>query len=77
MKKATKIHVTEEGVIFIDGFLADFDALNDAIEKDSIEISIASQDGYKSLSEEQAKAFLKRYVEESKQPYFMHFDKDL
>lgn len=44
-----KIHVTDEGIIFIDGLLADYEALNDAINKDSIEMIIASKDGYDSL----------------------------
>lgn len=54
----SKIHITDEGVIFIDGLLADYEALNDAIEMDLIEMFIASKDGYNSLCEEY-KGYLK------------------
>ena len=31
-----KIYVTDEGLVYIDGLLADYEALDDSIEKDSI-----------------------------------------
>lgn len=46
-----KIYVTDEGIIYIDGLLADYEALNDAIENDSIEMFFASKNAYDSLHE--------------------------
>lgn len=44
-----KIYVTDEGIVYIDGLLADYEALDDAIEKDSIEMFFASRNAYDSL----------------------------
>lgn len=46
-----KIYVTDEGIVYIDGLLADYEALNDAIENDSIEMFFASKNAYDSLHE--------------------------
>lgn len=46
-----KINVSDEGIVFIDGLLADYAALDDAIDNDSIEMSFASKNAYDSLSE--------------------------
>ena len=47
----TKIYVTDEGIVYIDGLLADFEALDDTIEKDSVEMFFASKNAYDSLYE--------------------------
>lgn len=44
-----KIYVTDEGIVYIDGLLADYEALDDAIEEDSIEMFFASKNAYDSL----------------------------
>lgn len=44
-----KIYVTDEGLVYIDGLLADCEALDDAIEEDSIEMFFASKNAYDSL----------------------------
>lgn len=44
-----KIYVTDEGLVYIDGLLADYEALDDAIEEDSIEMFFASKNAYDSL----------------------------
>ena len=44
-----KIYVTDEGLVYIDGILADYEALDDSIEKDSIEMFFASKNAYDSL----------------------------
>lgn len=46
-----KIYVTDEGIVYIDGLLADYEALDDSIEKDSIEMFFASKNAYDSLHE--------------------------
>lgn len=46
-----KIYVTDEGIVYIDGLLADYEALNDAIENDSIEMFFSSKNAYDSLHE--------------------------
>lgn len=46
-----RINVTDEGIIFIDGLLADYAALDDAIDNNSIEMSYASKNAYDSLYE--------------------------
>lgn len=46
-----KINVSDEGIVFIDGLLADYAALDDAIDNNSIEMSFASKNAYDSLSE--------------------------
>lgn len=46
-----KINVTDEGIVFIDGLLADYAALDDAIDNNSIEMSYASKNAYDSLYE--------------------------
>ena len=46
-----RINVTDEGIIFIDGLLADYAALDDAIDNNSIEMSFSSKNAYDSLSE--------------------------
>ena len=46
-----KIYVTDEGIVYIDSLLADYEALDDAIEKDSIEMFFASKNAYDSLYE--------------------------
>lgn len=46
-----KIYVTDEGIVYIDGLLADYEALDDAIERDSIEMFFASKNAYDSLHE--------------------------
>lgn len=46
-----RINVTDEGIIFIDGLLADYAALDDAIDNNSIEMSFASKNAYDSLYE--------------------------
>lgn len=46
-----KINVSDEGIVFIDGILADYAALDDAIDNNSIEMSFASKNAYDSLSE--------------------------
>ena len=46
-----KINVSDEGIIFIDGLLADYAALDDAIDNNSIEMSYASKNAYDSLYE--------------------------
>lgn len=46
-----KIYVTDEGIVYIDGLLADYEALDDSIEKDSIEMFFASKNAYDSLQE--------------------------
>lgn len=38
-----KINVSDEGIVFIDGLLADYAALDDAIDNNSIEMSFASK----------------------------------
>lgn len=47
----TRIYVTDEGIIYIDGLLADFDALNEAIGKYSVEMFYASKNAYDNLYE--------------------------
>lgn len=44
-----KIYVTDEGLVYIDGLLADYEALDDAIEEDSIEMFFTSKNAYDSL----------------------------
>lgn len=44
-----KIYVTDEGIVYIDGLLADYEALDDAIEENSIEMFFASKNAYDSL----------------------------
>lgn len=44
-----KIYVTDDGLVYIDGLLADYEALDDAIEEDSIEMFFASKNAYDSL----------------------------
>lgn len=44
-----KIYVTDEGIVYIDGLLADYEALDDAIEEDTIEMFFASKNAYDSL----------------------------
>lgn len=44
-----KIYVTDEGLVYIDGLLADYEALDDAIEEESIEMFFASKNAYDSL----------------------------
>lgn len=46
-----KINVSDEGIVFIDGLLADYAALDDAIDNNSIEMTFASKNAYDSLSE--------------------------
>lgn len=46
-----KIYVTDEGLVYIDGLLAEYEALDDSIEKDSIEMFFASKNAYDSLYE--------------------------
>lgn len=46
-----KINVSDEGIVFIDGLLADYAALDDAIDNNSIEMSYASKNAYDSLYE--------------------------
>lgn len=46
-----KINVSDEGIVFIDGLVADYAALDDAIDNNSIEMSFASKNAYDSLSE--------------------------
>ena len=46
-----KINVSDEGIVFIDGLLADYAALDDAIDNNSIEMSFASKNAYDSLYE--------------------------
>lgn len=46
-----KINVSDEGIVFIDGLLADYAALDDAIDNNSIEMSFSSKNAYDSLSE--------------------------
>lgn len=46
-----KINVSDEGIVFIDGLLADYAGLDDAIDNNSIEMSFASKNAYDSLSE--------------------------
>lgn len=46
-----KIYVTDEGIVYVDGLLADYEALDDSIEKDSIEMFFASKNAYDSLYE--------------------------
>lgn len=47
----TRIYVTDEGIVYIDGLLADFDALNEAIGKYSVEMFYASKNAYDNLYE--------------------------
>ena len=44
-----KIYVTDEGLVYIDGLLADYEALDDAIEEDSIEMFFSSKNAYDNL----------------------------
>lgn len=46
-----KINVTDEGIVFIDGLLADYEALDDAIDNNSVEMTFASKNAYDSLNE--------------------------
>lgn len=46
-----KIYVTDEGIVYINGLLADYEALDDSIEKDSIEMFFTSKNAYDSLHE--------------------------
>lgn len=46
-----KINVSDEGIVFIDGLLADYAALDDAIDNNSIEMSFTSKNAYDCLSE--------------------------
>ena len=46
-----KINVSDEGIVFIDGLLADYAALDDAIDNNSVEMSFASKNAYDSLYE--------------------------
>lgn len=46
-----KINVSDEGIVFIDGLLADYAALDDAIDNNSIEMFFASKNAYDSLHE--------------------------
>lgn len=46
-----KINVSDEGIVFINGLLADYAALDDAIDNNSIEMSYASKNAYDSLYE--------------------------
>ncbi len=46
-----KINISDEGIVFIDGLLADYAALDDAIDNNSIEMSYASKNAYDSLYE--------------------------
>lgn len=45
-----KINVSDEGIVFIDGLHADYAALDDAIDNNSIEMSFTSKNAYDSLS---------------------------
>ena len=44
-----KIYVTDEGIIYIDGLTADYDALDEAIDEYSIEMFFASKNAYDNL----------------------------
>lgn len=44
-----KIYVTDEGIIYIDGLTADYDALDDAIDEYSIEMFFASKNAFDNL----------------------------
>lgn len=46
-----KINISDEGIVFIDGLLADYAAMDDAIDNNSIEMSFASKNAYDSLYE--------------------------
>lgn len=46
-----KIFVTDEGIIYIDGLTADYDALDEAIDEYSVEMSFASKNAYDSFYE--------------------------
>ena len=46
-----KINVSDEGIVSIDGLLADYAALDDAIDNNSVEMSFASKNAYDSLYE--------------------------
>lgn len=44
-----RIDITDEGIIFIDGLTADYDALDEAIDKYSVEMFFASKNAYDNL----------------------------
>lgn len=44
-----RIEVTDEGIIFIDGLKADYQAFDEAIDKYSVELIFASKNAYDSL----------------------------
>lgn len=46
-----RIYVTDEVIIFIDGIMANYDELNDAIGKYSVEMTFESKNAYDSLYE--------------------------
>lgn len=46
-----KIEISDEGVIFIDGLTADYEALDNEISKESVEISFTTKNAYDSLYE--------------------------
>lgn len=48
-EKIVKINVSDEGIVFIDGLLADYAALDDAIDINSFVMSFASKNAYDSL----------------------------
>ena len=49
--KIVKINVSDEGIVFIDGLLADYAALDDAIDINSFVMYFASKNAYDSLYE--------------------------
>lgn len=53
MEEILKVNilVTDEGIIFIDGLTADYEALDEVIDKYSVEMSFASKNAYDSFYE--------------------------
>ena len=56
-----KIEISDEGVIFIDGLTADYEALDNEISKESVEISFTSKNAYDSLYEGYKEYLQKNY----------------